>query len=140
VPELKTVSFAGLDAIQCEPELANAELHNALEIKGKLAVAKRGGGPVFEKAQRAAAAGALGLAVVNTDDSLTELATGDNGYIAEIPIVMIMAKDAPVLLGGCDPASISWSPCNCLLQIVCRLQPPERACMALMDLCGPSGV
>ena len=27
MPELKTVSFAGLDAMLCEPELANADLN-----------------------------------------------------------------------------------------------------------------
>ena len=104
-----TGHFSGLDLILCEPELANEELTNADQLKGKLAIAKRGGGSFVDKAQRVVAAGAHGLVVVNTDNSLIEVATV-NDYVAEIPVATIKAKDGEVLLSGCDPACLMWIP------------------------------
>ena len=57
-----------VDAIFERSLLADAELTNAAELTGKVAVVRRGGCMFSEKARRAQAAGAEALLVVNTDD------------------------------------------------------------------------
>jgi hypothetical protein len=58
-------------AVAAAPELADAELTNAAELRGKVAVVWRGGCPFLDKARRAQAAGAVAVIVVNNDSRNT---------------------------------------------------------------------
>ena len=85
--------------VRADPPLADRELANAAEIRGAIAVITRGIVPFTEKARRAAAAGAIGVVFLNTDDT-SFLAEGDKGPGIRIPCVMLRNSDA---------AQIDWS-------------------------------
>jgi len=87
---------AELEVVQCTPAEADAELVNAEQLKGRLAVARRGGCSFQEKTERVERAGARGLVIVNTDNAL--LTAEAPGFSAGIPVVMIRAKDEAALL------------------------------------------
>jgi len=70
-------------------------------------VTKRGGCSFVEKARRVVAAGARGLVIVNTDDTVFP-AEGEGDYCAGIPVVMIKANDADALLAF-DNSSFLYS-------------------------------
>ena len=55
---------AELEVVQCTPAEADAELVNAEQLKGRLAVARRGGCSFQEKTERVERAGARGLVIV----------------------------------------------------------------------------
>lgn len=75
------------------PPLADAPvIANADQIRGNVALIRRGIVPFTEKARRAAAAGAIGVIFINSDDS-TFLAEGDNGPGVRIPCVMLTKSD-----------------------------------------------
>jgi len=86
-----------LEVVLCEPEQADSDLLNAAQLRGKVMVTKRGGCSFIETAQRAVAAGARGLVIVNSDDTIFP-AGGEGDYCAGIPVVMIKANDADALL------------------------------------------
>ena len=77
---------ADLDVVLCAPAEADAELVNAEQLKGRLAVARRGGCKFQEKAERAERAGARGLVVVNSEDALFAARSTTQGYCAGIPV------------------------------------------------------
>ena len=81
---------ADLEVVLCAPAKADADLVNAEQLKGRLAVARRGGCSFQEKTERVERAGARGLVIVNTDALMT---AGAPGFSAGIPVVMIRAKD-----------------------------------------------
>ena len=56
------LSYSGA-VVAAEPPLADAELTNAAALAGSVALARRGGCSDTEKAERAAAAGAVALLV-----------------------------------------------------------------------------
>jgi CHAT domain-containing protein/tetratricopeptide (TPR) repeat protein len=87
---------AELEVVQCAPVKADAELVNAEQLKGRLAVARRGGCSFQEKTERVERAGARGLVIVNSDNAL--LTAEAPGFSAGIPVVMIRAKDEAALL------------------------------------------
>jgi GTPase SAR1 family protein len=105
----KMQSWPKLEAVWCQPEEADAELTNADQLVGKLAVVRRnrkqGKCSFAEKAQRAESAGALGLVIVNTKNELF-VATGGEEYVARIPVVMIRADDAEGLLNFGDSSCL----------------------------------
>ena len=102
-------TFKGLDVALCRPELADSDIANAQELAGKMAVVRRGGIPFQEKAERVIKAGALALVIVNTEDHLYEVDPKEEGYVAEIPVMMIRAKDEEALLAAGD-SSCLYSP------------------------------
>ena len=99
-------STAGIDAVDAVPFMADADLENASELKGKLAlvsrdtetlIGARGLVPFWRKAQRAANAGAAGVIIVNTDDDLNEphgMTDAGSGYQSKIPVLLIKSSDA----------------------------------------------
>ena len=98
------MTFPILDVVLCEPEKADADLLNAVQLRGKVAVARRGGCSFVEKTKRAIAAGALALVIVNTEDRLFTPSAGDGQYASEIPVIMIRAKDEEALLSSGNSA------------------------------------
>jgi len=89
---------ADLEVVLCAPAEADADLENAEQLKGRLAVARRGGCSFHEKTQRVECAGARGLVIINTDDALFTAAAP--GFSAGIPVVMIRATDSAALLAA----------------------------------------
>jgi len=85
--------------VRTDPPLADKALVNGAALRGAIAVITRGIVPFTEKARKAAAAGAVAVIFINTDDS-TFLAEGDKGPGIRIPCVM---------LRKCDAAVIDWS-------------------------------
>lgn len=69
---------------------------NADQLRGNVALIKRGIVPFTVKARRAAAAGAIGVIFINSDDT-TFLAEGDNGPGVRIPCVLITKSDGDQL-------------------------------------------
>eukprot|EP01045_Picozoa_sp_COSAG04_P012402 COSAG04_NODE_834_length_9992_cov_54.919786_5_plen_1490_part_00 len=84
-PELR---FRGA-VVATQPSLVDAELTNAATLAGAVALAHRGGVPFDEKVERTAAAGAVALIVVNTDDELLEPAG-----VAVFPIPVLMVRSS----------------------------------------------
>ena len=91
-------AFNHLEVVLCAPAGAGADLVNAEQLKGRLAVARRGGCSFQAKTERVELAGARGLVIVNTDDTLFTAAS--SGFCAGIPVAMIRAKDEAVLLAA----------------------------------------
>jgi hypothetical protein len=88
--------IAEAPAIRCDPDLADAELKNAAEVKGKVAVVLRGANSFVEKAQRAQQAGAIALIIINSDDTLVRAGGDDTNRATTIPVVVV-AKAASAL-------------------------------------------
>ena len=99
-------SVGGLSIVLCAPEKADGDLLNAEQLKGKLAVAHRGGCSFQDKAERVESAGARGLVIVNNTDALLAAGATTKGYCAEIPVVTIRAKDAAALLTAADSSCL----------------------------------
>lgn len=97
----KKQRVTGYAVVLCVPENADAELRNAGHLKGKMAVAKRGGATFMEMAQRAERAGAQGLVVINDEDALF-VAGSTPGFSSNIPIVVIKSSDGAILLRAGD--------------------------------------
>jgi len=91
-----SIALPHLTVVLCEPEMANVDLQNADQLKGKIAVVKRGGNTYVQKAKRIIASGALGLIIVNTEDKLDKPG-GSDDFFAEIPVVMIRSTDVDAL-------------------------------------------
>jgi hypothetical protein len=91
-------AVADMDVVLCAPEKADADIENADQLLGKMAVVYRGECSFQKKTERLIAAGAHGVIIINTDDNLFEAPPADQGYSAAIPVVMIRAKDATALL------------------------------------------
>jgi CHAT domain-containing protein/tetratricopeptide (TPR) repeat protein len=89
---------ADLEVVLCAPEEADADLENAEHLKGRLAVARRGGCSFQEKTERVERAGARGLVIINTDDALFTAAAP--GFSAGIPVVMIRATHSAALIAA----------------------------------------
>jgi hypothetical protein len=90
--------FTDLEVVLCVPAVAGADLANAEQLKGRLAVTRRGGCSFQAKTERVELAGARGLVIVNTDDALFTAAS--SGFSAGIPVAMIRAKDEAALLAA----------------------------------------
>jgi hypothetical protein len=79
-----------------DPESADQDLGNAEKLNKKVAVAKRGGGPIVEKAQLAQLAGALALIIINTDKTL--MPPGGEDSAVTVPVMLVTADDGAMLL------------------------------------------
>jgi hypothetical protein len=93
------------DVVLTESEQNDGWLCSPCQLKGKIAVVKRGSGSLKHEVERAVAAGALGLIIINTNDDLIALALDD--YVAEVPVVMIKATDADGLLASGHSCSLA---------------------------------
>jgi len=93
-----------MEVVLCAPEHADADITNAEHLVGKMAAVyrspERGGCSFQEKTERLIRAGAVGVIIINTDDDLWEAPPIDEEYSAEVPVVMIKAKDAKKLLAS----------------------------------------
>jgi len=68
-PQSNIRAFRGR-VVFARPPLADAELQNAAQVLGNIVVIRRGGVTFFDKARRAAAAGASGIIFVNNADEV----------------------------------------------------------------------
>jgi hypothetical protein len=94
-----TAALPPTAAVAAAPELADAELTNAAELRGKVAVARRGGCMIHEKARRVQRAGAAALLVVNTEPDPPVGMSAPDGAAEDIRI--------PVLgIGSADGAEV----------------------------------
>jgi hypothetical protein len=99
--------------VAAAPELADADLTNAAELRGKVAVVSRGGCPFLEKALRAQAAGAVAVIVINNDSRniLMWLAVADairRRQVDDIrvPVLCVGQTDGAEFLHG--PAAVAF--------------------------------
>jgi len=86
-----------LEVVLCEPEQANTDILNAAQLEGKVVISKEEGCPFIEKVQRIAAAGARGLVIPNSKDTVFT-AQREGQCCAGIPVVTVKAKDADALI------------------------------------------
>ena len=91
----------GMAVVACAPKNADASITNAEQLRGNMAAVYRGAGRgeeiLQEQTQRLIAAGAVGVVIINDTDELFE-ARALSTYRAEIPVVIIRARDAKKLL------------------------------------------
>ncbi|MDD4291259.1 MAG: leucine-rich repeat protein [Clostridia bacterium] len=78
------------------PNLGAAEDYTGLDVSGKIAVVKRGEISFAEKMANAAAAGAIGCIVINTDDSIIIAVVGDDA----IPTASVTATVGAILVAA----------------------------------------
>ena len=82
-------------ALRAVPAIADSVLRNAANLKGAIAVVERGVNAFVEKALRVQEAGAVGVIIINTDDSpyvpLGSPLGGDEGVF--IPVVCVQLRE-----------------------------------------------
>jgi hypothetical protein len=102
----KRQQVTGYQVAMCVPERADTELRNAAQLKGKMAVARRGGATFMEMAQHARRAGARGLVVINDEDALF-VPGSTSDFSTDIPIVVIKSSDGANLLEAGDSSLLT---------------------------------
>ena len=85
-------SAAGIDVVEAVPFMADADLENANELKGNIALVSRGECFFVDKVKRVAEAGATGVIVINIDEHPFEI-PGNKNYKSDIPVLMIKSGD-----------------------------------------------
>ena len=93
--------------IRAAPELADHALSNSDNLQGAIAIVKRGACSFVEKALRVTEAGAVGMIVVNSEDTM--IAPGDSeqeGGGVLIPVVGIRSSDLATLI-ACEREPVS---------------------------------
>ena len=93
--------------IRAAPELADRALSNSDNLQGAIAIVKRGACSFVEKALRVTEAGAVGMIVVNSEDTM--IAPGDSaqeGGGVLIPVVGIRSSDLATLI-ACEREPVS---------------------------------
>lgn len=98
---------ADVAAQLCDPERADADLTNSEQLKGKIAVVKRGATSFVDKAQRAEKAGSIAVIIVNSDDTLVKAGGDDSKSNVGVPVVLVRSDAAASLLAA--DTSISFS-------------------------------
>jgi len=96
----------GMEVVLCMPEKADAEITNAGQLVGKMAAVYRGACSFQEQTERLMAAGAHGVIIINTEKARFEDPAADAGFSANIPVVMIKAKDVHAVLASGDSSSL----------------------------------
>ncbi len=110
-------------AVLCDPEHADKEICNAEQLKGKVAVVKRGVNDFSEKAQRAQNAGAVAVLIINTGRDLSNesdekemgllfrawgASEEESASAVTIPVLMVAADSAATLLAqGGSPSQVT---------------------------------
>ena len=92
--EEKSVEYRG-ECVVTAPQQAEAELINAGALSGVVAIAHRGVSTFSDKAKRVAAAGAIALIIINSDDEHMEPGLDDG--LCQIPVLMVRSRDAGAL-------------------------------------------
>jgi hypothetical protein len=87
-PQSNIRAFRGR-VVFARPPLADAELQNAAQVLGNIVIIRRGGVTFFDKARRAAAAGASGIIFVNNADEV--FFAECEGALCHLPSVTIAA-------------------------------------------------
>ena len=100
----KRAPVTGFEVVLCDPERADSDLCNATQLVGKMAVAKPGGCSFTQKAQRVLEAGALGLVIVNSRDTL--VFEEEEEQESAIPVVMIRSSDADALVASGNSSAL----------------------------------
>ena len=99
--------IVGAAAALCDPERADADVVNAAELKGKVALAKRGTNSFVDKALRAQGAGASGLVILNGEDTLIKAGGSNGSDNVTIPVVVVKSSDAAALMA--DGTTVSFA-------------------------------
>eukprot|EP00961_Rhodomonas_salina_P095877 1289580-Rhodomonas_salina.1 len=91
-------TFGGVEdfegcAVHALPPFADSTLINSASIEGKIAIIKRGLSTISEKARAAAAAGAMGVIIVNWADRLDQFGSAEENN-PPIPVVCVKQQDA----------------------------------------------
>jgi hypothetical protein len=86
---------AVVDAV---PSKAETALENVALVKENIVLIERGISTWVEKAERASAAGAVAAIIVNYYDEFTPM-VGVDGFVSDIPVLMIKFSDAERLRG-----------------------------------------
>jgi hypothetical protein len=96
-------------AVPAVPPLANVELANAAELRGAVAVVRRGGCQFHEKARRAQQAGAVALVIVNTEDAPFAMESSREAQDILIPTLGVGKADGErLLLGGAAAVTFAY--------------------------------
>jgi hypothetical protein len=96
-------TFGGLEDVRgvlqwADPLMADRDLKNAGVLLGKIVIVLRGETTFVEKARRVAAAGGLGMVVVNLSDEFHECVGTAEDVL--IPVVCVRQKDTEKLVDG----------------------------------------
>jgi hypothetical protein len=94
------LSFRGA-VVAAEPPLADAELTPAAALAGSVALARRGGCSFAEKAERAAAAGAVALLVSDSQEATTPFVPGGTEE-SPIPVLGVRQSAHETLAGSAE--------------------------------------
>jgi hypothetical protein len=127
-------------AVIAQPQQAETKLSNALELKGAVALVKRGGCSFLEKAERAAAAGALAIVVI---DSASASAAAfprldEPGHVESslLPVLMVQNDDGAVLASAAEVVlNLEIDPDDFEACSVCGVK--ENTSLAAADTRGP---
>jgi hypothetical protein len=100
-------------AVPAAPLLADAELTNAAELRGKVAVVRRGGDgvPFHARARRAQQARAVAVVIVNNEGNTPAIYTNPNGRGGDITIPSLCVGRADgerLLLGGAAVVALAY--------------------------------
>ena len=90
--------LSGSSIVPVVPFAADGPLEDAAELRGAIALIARGGVTFVEKAQRACAAGAVGVVFVNHDDSPYVPLGTDGAEAITIPSVCVGKRDGDAIL------------------------------------------
>ena len=126
-------------AVTAQPKQAEAELSNASQLKGAVALVQRGGCTFLEKAERAVAAGAVAIVSIDSDSDLagsTELNVPTDVDLSPIPVLMVRAHDGAALESAAEVVlDIGIDPDSVLACSVCEVE--ENTSPAAADARGP---
>ena len=92
-------------AVMCDPPLADRDIVNADQLRGNVALVRRGVIPFTEKARKVSKAGAIGVIFINTDDT-TFLAEGDKGPGIRLPSVMLTKSEGEMLARSAQTSAL----------------------------------
>ena len=98
------------EVVSAIPSAADSDLANAEQIKGKVALIDRGVCTFAEKAERAVAAGAIGVIFANNDSEYGDrvMNPGGDGRKFSIPIVMISFNAAIAMKTQAMHVAVQW--------------------------------
>ena len=94
--EEKSLEHRG-ECVVTSPQQAEAELINAGALFGVVAIAHRGVTTFCDKAKRVAAAGAIALIVINSEDEHMKPDLELDDDLCQIPVLMVRSRDAGAL-------------------------------------------
>ena len=109
---LQTPRHLECTGLATSPPLADGPLLNTNELRGKVAIVKRGASTFVDKARRAQAAGVVGVIIVNTDDEPYVPLAGtptrgraSPGADISVPVICVRKVDGDIIDAMCAISS-----------------------------------